>query len=262
MNNSETAVSSATERRNVIILLGGPGAGKGTQAQAITGWLRIPHISTGELLRSEIVAGTGLGLRARAVMETGALVGDDLVNELVASRVSKEDCNTGFVLDGYPRSVRQAVALESSLPLKDRQIVIDIAIDLEKIVPRLTARRTCAACRKIYHLTTAPPLRPGVCDRCNARLIQRFDDREDVIRERFKAYTGCTRPLTGFYRRMGIYHQVDGMGSAAQVAQDIRSVLEREIRIAARANSIALVGGQTAPAVMKRWRSYESTNRL
>ena len=236
----KTAVSKATDGRNIIILMGGPGAGKGTQAERITDWLRVPHISTGQLLRSEAMAGTVLGLRTKAIMDAGRLVADDVVDATIAERIIKEDCNAGIVLDGYPRNIRQAVAFEGSLPMKDRQIVIDIAIDLEKIIPRLTARRTCGSCEEIYHLITSPPLRAGLCDQCNEPLIHRSDDCEDVIRERFRTYTDWTRPLTGLYRRMGIYHQVDGMRRPDQVAGDIRRVLEQEICIGAPAEGFAV----------------------
>jgi adenylate kinase len=218
-----------TKARNVIILLGGPGAGKGTQAEGITRWLGFPHISTGQLLRSQVAVGTALGLRAKAIMETGGLVGDDLVNEIVAERIRKEDCEAGFILDGYPRNVRQAIAFEGSLPLSARQTVIDIAIDPEKLIPRLTQRRTCRSCGAIYHLITSLPKRGGFCDECGDALIQRADDREEVIRERFRVYVDRTQELTRFYRRMRIYHQVDGTRPREQVAGDIRELLEQEV---------------------------------
>jgi adenylate kinase len=173
-------------------------------------------------------------------MESGGLVADDLVNEIVAERISKEDCNAGFILDGYPRNIRQAIAFEGSLPLRDRQTVIDIAIDLEKIIPRLTQRRTCRSCGAIYHLITSQPKRGGICDECGDALIQRADDREEVIRERFKAYLDWTQELTELYRRMHIYHQVNGMHSRDRVAQEIRQVLEQEIWSVPRAASFAI----------------------
>ena len=216
-------------RRNVIILLGGPGAGKGTQAENICAWLKIPHISSGQLLRSEVTVGTPLGLRAKAIIDAGDLVGDDLVNELILQRIRRPDCSTGFVLDGYPRNAGQAVTLESSLPLWDRQIVIEILTDLERMVPRLTNRRTCNACGAIYHLISSPPKMPDVCDHCKGALIQRSDDREDVIRERFKAYQEMTAKVSRLYQRMYVYHGVDGMRPPDQVANDIRQVIEEQI---------------------------------
>jgi adenylate kinase len=215
--------------RNVIILLGGPGAGKGTQAEAISQWLKIPHISSGQLLRSEVTAATSLGLRAKAVIDAGGFVGDGVVEELILKRIRKPDCSTGFILDGYPRNVSQAVTLEGHLPMWDRHIVIDLVTDLEKLISRLTYRRTCEACGAIYHSITAPPDRPGVCDHCNEYLIQRSDDHEDVIRERFKAYQATSERLTRLYKRMGVYHAIDGMRPADEVSSDIQLLLKNEI---------------------------------
>ena len=215
--------------RNVVILLGGPGAGKGTQAAAITSWFRIPHISSGQLLRSEVAAGTELGLRAKAIMDAGALVGDDIVNELIAWRISQKDCTSGFILDGYPRDIDQAFTLKRILLEDDRPIVIDIDIDLERVISRLTGRRTCKSCNDVYHTVTSPPRRAGFCDHCASVLVQRSDDREDVIRERFETYRALTKPLTDFYHHWAVYHRVDGMQPQNVVAGTIRRLLEKEI---------------------------------
>jgi adenylate kinase len=233
-------IKEVSKGRNIIILLGGPGAGKGTQAEELSRWLGMPHISTGQLLRLQAGDGTALGLRAKAIMEAGGLVADDVVNEIVAERIRQKDCEAGFILDGYPRNVRQAIAFEGSLPMHDRQTVIEIAIDLEKIMPRLTERRTCRACGAIYHLTASRPKHYGVCDHCGDRLIQRSDDREDVIRERFKAYLNWTQELTRFYRRMGVFFQVNGMRPPDRVAEDIRQVLEEKIWSHPQAASFAI----------------------
>jgi len=215
--------------RNVIIILGGPGAGKGTQAEAIREWLNVPHISSGDLLRSEIIAATPLGLQVKAIVDGGGLAGDDIVNELILERIRNQDCSSGFVLEGYPRNVGQAVTLEGNLPMGDRQIVIDLLTDPEKMVARLKYRRTCKACGAIYHSIAAPPDRPGVCDYCNEALVQRSDDHEDVIRERFKVYRAVNDRLRKLYTRMGVYHAIDGMRSKDQVTYDIRRLLENEI---------------------------------
>ena len=215
--------------RNVIILLGGPGAGKGTQAEAIRQWLKVPHISSGHLLRSEVAAATPLGLRVKAIVDAGGLVGDGVVNELILERIRNQDCSSGFILEGYPRNVGQAVALEGNLPMWDRQIVIDLLTDLEEMVARLKHRRTCKACGAVYHSVAAPPDRPGVCDNCGESLIQRSDDNEDVIRERFKVYRAMNDRLRKLYTRMGVYHAIDGMRPEEEVARDIRELLEREI---------------------------------
>jgi adenylate kinase len=191
----------------------------------LSGSLNIPHISTGQLLRAEVSACTLLGLRAKATMQTGGLVSDDLVNELVVQRINKPDCRAGFIMDGYPRNVGQAVTLDRVLRPEDRQIVIDVFADLEKITSRLTGRRTCSCCGAVYHLTTSPPRRGGLCDRCGGELVQRADDREDVIRARFRAYHELTTPLIDHYRDLGIYHRVDGMRSVDQVACDVQELL-------------------------------------
>ncbi len=219
--------SKAIGGRNVVILLGGPGAGKGTQAEAIMDWHKIPHISTGQLLRAELAAQSPLGLRARAALEAGGLAGDEIVDELVQQRIAREDCTNGFILDGYPRNIGQAFTLECALTAGDRQIAIDIAVDLEKMIPRLSGRRTCKTCGAIYHLVTSPPQRDGFCN-CGDLLIQRSDDHEQVIRERFKAYQTATAPLTCFFDNLGIYHRVDGMRPAAGIAQDIRQLVEQK----------------------------------
>lgn len=215
--------------RNVVILLGGPGAGKGTQAGAVTSWFRIPHISSGQLLRSEVASGAELGLRAKAIMDAGALVGDDIVNELIARRISQKDCTSGFILDGYPRDIDQAVTFKRTLFKDDRLIVIDIDIDLEKVISRLTGRRTCKSCNDVYHTVTSPPRRAGFCDHCASVLVQRSDDREDVIRERFETYRALTKPLTDLYQHWGLYHRVDGMQPREVVAGAIRRLLEKEV---------------------------------
>ena len=228
MNAGKTAAFKSILGRNAIILLGGPGAGKGTQAEAIAAWLKLPHISTGQLLRAEVAAHSPLGLRAKAAMDAGGLVGDDIVDELVEQRIGREDCTNGFIFDGYPRNVGQAVTLECALTTDDRQIVIDISVELEKMIPRLSGRRTCKSCGAIYHMLASPPPRAGFCH-CGDLLMQRSDDREEVTRERFKAYHAVTEPLTKFYQRMGIYHRVDGMRPADRVSKDIRQLLEEKI---------------------------------
>jgi adenylate kinase len=162
-------------------------------------------------------------------IDAGGLVGDDLVDELILKRIRNEDCINGFILDGYPRNTRQAVTLEGNLPMWDRHIVLDLLIDLPKTIARLAYRRTCRPCGAIYHSITSTPKRHGVCDYCNETLIQRSDDHEDVIRERFKAYQAMDERLTKLYKRMGVYHAVDGMRHADEIAADIRQLLEQEL---------------------------------
>ena len=214
-----------------MILLGGPGAGKGTQAECITRWFQLPHVSSGQLLRAEVAAGSDLGIRAKALIDAGALVGDDIVNELVTQRISSEECNAGFILDGYPRDIEQAVNFKRTLSRGDRLIVIDIEVDLERVIPRLTGRRSCKSCNGVYHLVSSPPRRPGFCDHCGSVLVQRSDDREDVIRERFATYRALTKPLTELYQHWGVYHHVDGMQTQDGVSRDIRRLLEISDRV-------------------------------
>jgi adenylate kinase len=229
MSAVENTEAKTIMKRTVVILLGGPGAGKGTQAEAIRDLFKIPHISTGQMLRSEAAAATPVGLCVKAIMAAGALVPDEIVNDLIRQRIHQEDCKTGLILDGYPRNVSQAVALDAALPIRDRQIVIEIVTDLEKMLPRLTSRRTCPSCGAIYHLVASPPTCGGVCDHCSGKLVQRSDDTEDVIRERFKAYQDVTERLTDLYQRMQIYHSVDGMRPPDDVGSDIRRLLEHEM---------------------------------
>jgi adenylate kinase len=225
----ENSRIQSSRGRNVIILLGGPGAGKGTQAEAIHEWLKVPHISSGHLLRSEVAAASPLGLQVKTIVDAGGLVGDDIVDELILGRIRNQDCSSGFILEGYPRNVGQAVALEGNLSMWDRQIVIDLLTDLDEMVARLKYRHTCKVCGAIYNSVAAPPDRPGVCDYCNNSLVQRSDDNEQVIRERFKVYRAMNDRLRKLYTRMGVYHAIDGMRPEEQIARDIRQLLEREI---------------------------------
>jgi adenylate kinase len=205
----------------------------------LSDWLHIPHISTGQLLRSEAASGSEPGSRVKALMEAGGLVSDDIVEEILAVRTAKDDCKSGFILDGYPRDLRQAASLRRMLRRGDRFIVIDIDTDLSRIIPRLTGRRTCSSCNSIYHLSLSPPRQPGLCDACGGRLTQRADDREDVIRERFKTYRAMTKPLTEHYYREGVYRRVDGMQPPEKVAQDIRRLVEFELAAAPAASEAA-----------------------
>jgi len=175
-------------RRTIVILLGGPGAGKGTQAQEIRSRFGIPPISTGQILRNEIARQSALGIEAQAIINAGGLVSDDIVNRLVAERVRMKDCKHGFILDGYPRDIDQAVAFKGEIHAEDRLFVIDIDVDVEKVTERLTSRLNCQSCGALYNSITSPPRQAGQCDRCGSVLSRRADDREKVIRERFKAY--------------------------------------------------------------------------
>jgi len=212
----------------VILLFGAPGCGKGTQAAYLTKELGIPAISTGEMFRAECQAGTELGRQAAAIMAAGGLVGDEIVNRMVARRIARDDCARGFLLDGYPRTVPQARYFTRLLADQGRPaptvIHLDVAADV--LLMRLTARRQCSACRRIYNLLLQPPRQPGFCDDDGAALVARDDDREEVIRERLQAYQAQTGPVLQWFGPSGV-HRIPGDGEPAQVADAIRGVLVR-----------------------------------
>ena len=210
-----------------IILLGPPGAGKGTQAKAITDKFGIPQISTGEILRSAVRDGTPMGTRAKIFMDSGALVPDEVVVGIVCERLQQPDCRPGFILDGFPRTVAQADALRSTLlqmnyPL---QAVNSLDVDEDVLVDRLTGRRTCRSCGMGYHVKFSPALQHDRCDACGAELIQRDDDREETIRYRLSVYREQTAPLIGYYGEQGLLFNVDGMEDILVVQDEIAAIL-------------------------------------
>lgn len=210
-----------------IILLGPPGAGKGTQAKAITDRFGIPQISTGDILRSAVRDGTPMGVRAKAFMDSGALVPDDVVVGIVCERLQQSDCSSGFILDGFPRTVTQADALHRTLlqmnyPL---QAVISLNVDEDVLVERLTGRRSCRSCGMGYHVKFSPSQQSTRCDVCGAELYQREDDREETIRHRLSVYREQTSPLIGYYDGLGLLFRVDGMGDISIVQEEIVAVL-------------------------------------
>ncbi len=211
--------------RNVVILLGPPGAGKGTQAKAVTEQLGLPQISTGDMLRDAVARKTEFGIEAKKVMEAGDLVSDQLVNGIVVERIAAPDCAGGFILDGYPRNVSQAEMFGAELGSGDDLLVIELAVDTDFLVRRLTARRTCEQCGAIYNLDSRPPRQDGVCDVCGGNLVQRADDTEEVIRDRMKTYRTETEPLVDYYRERGVYRQIDGMGPIDRVSRDLVSII-------------------------------------
>jgi adenylate kinase len=211
-----------------IILLGPPGAGKGTQSKKIQEHFRIPQISTGDMLRAARAAKTPLGLQAEGYMREGKLVPDDLIIRLVEERLSEADCRSGYILDGFPRTVAQAKALKESLNKRQGRInrVVNIEVEEEELVKRLTGRRQCERCNQGYHLLYAPPQKEGICDRCGGRLFQRDDDKEETIRARLKVYKEMTEPLIEFYRKEGLLESVSGKGSVEDIFHSIVKVLE------------------------------------
>ena len=208
----------------MLILLGAPGAGKGTQAEQICQRLHIPAISTGNILREALKSGTELGLKAKSFMDAGNLVPDDVVIDMLKERISEPDCKDGFILDGFPRTIPQAEALDAMGVSIDR--VIDIEVPDEKIVTRMSGRRVCEKCGASYHLVYNPPKVEGVCDKCAGALVQRKDDSAETVRDRLTVYHNQTEPLKSYYAAQGKLFQVDGDRDVAVVSADILKELE------------------------------------
>ncbi len=209
-------------RTVAVLLFGPPGSGKGTVSKHLTGCFDIPHISTGDIFRENVKAGTALGLEVKAIMDAGGLVTDELVNRIVADRVKKPDCEHGFILDGYPRTMEQGRYLVHLLKEQGLEpLVIGLDVDYTRIVSRLTARRSCPKCGAVYNVISMPPKVDGSCDVCSTALITRADDLEDVINQRLRAYDEQTAPLIDFFKQStGMYYSVDGNeGSAEDIAE-------------------------------------------
>lgn len=211
-----------------VILLGPPGAGKGTQAKLIKERLRIPHVSTGDLLRKAVVSGTELGGVAKRFMDRGELVPDDLVIGIIEHRVRQDDCASGFLLDGFPRNVAQAEVLADMLGRQSLGVdhVWYLRVPREELVLRLAGRRTCGECGAMYHLAFDPPAQPGVCGRCGGALVQREDDREETVRARLEVYERATAPLCVYYRDRGRLREIDGVGEVQQVLSRIMASVD------------------------------------
>jgi adenylate kinase len=210
-----------------LILLGPPGAGKGTQAQFLTEDYGIPQISTGDMLRAAVKAGTPMGLKAKECMDQGALVPDDVVVGIVKERLQQGDCANGFILDGFPRTVPQADALAGNLKQLGKEIdaAIALSVDTDALVERLAGRRTCPVCGAGYHLKYDPPREDGKCTKCGAELIQRDDDKEETVRNRMRVYAEQTQPLIDYYADAGVLVEVDGMASIDEVRATIKEAL-------------------------------------
>jgi adenylate kinase len=231
MNTPATSVADYAARAvGPIILLGAPGAGKGTQAKQIVEHYGIPQISTGDLLRENVKLGTELGKKAKAVMDSGKLVSDELVCDMVAERLSRPDCARGYILDGFPRTVAQAEWLDGFLAARGSKLplrVIKITVDYDKLLKRLTGRRTCPVCGTIYNMYTNPPKVDGICDREGAKLTFRRDDSEEAIGTRLKAYEKDTLPLTDYYRQRGILKEICGDSEPDQVTRELFGALDK-----------------------------------
>lgn len=209
------------------ILLGPPGAGKGTQAVKIVEKYGVPHISTGDIFRENIKKGTELGKKAQEYMNRGELVPDDLVIEIATTRLLEDDCKNGFLLDGFPRTVYQAEKLDEFLAAHGSKIdkVLDIAVEKEELITRLTGRRVCKACGASYHVVNIPPKTEGICDICGGELVQRADDNIETVTNRIDVYEAQTKPLVDYYEKAGNIAHIDGRAGLDNVFADIVKAL-------------------------------------
>jgi adenylate kinase len=210
-----------------IILMGPPGAGKGTQAEKLVELYQIPHISTGDMFRKAQKEGTELGLKAKSYMDQGQLVPDEVTVGIVKERLAEDDCKGGFLLDGFPRTVQQADALDGILVELDLALdrVVNIEVDKAFLVDRLTGRRVCRACGATFHVTNKAPKVEGVCDKCGGELYQRNDDKVETVSNRLDVYAAQTAPLIEYYQSKGIMSSIDGSKSMEDVLADIRTAL-------------------------------------
>lgn len=211
-----------------LILLGPPGAGKGTQAHRLVEAYGIPQLSTGDMLRAAVAAGTETGKKAKAIMDAGGLVSDDIVNAIVSERIDEPDCADGFILDGYPRTLAQADAVQAMLAGKGTELdaVVELRVDDDAMVDRVAGRYTCANCGEGYHDTLKQPEKDGVCDKCGStEFKRRADDNAEAMRTRLQAYYKETAPLIGYYHAKEKLRRVDGMAAIDDVAAEIKQVL-------------------------------------
>jgi adenylate kinase len=211
-----------------LILLGPPGAGKGTQAKILTKRYAIPQVSTGDILRAAVAEQTPMGIKAKEFMDRGALVTDEVVVGIVEERLAKPDCASGFILDGFPRTVKQADALRRMLEALDKSIdhVISICVEKDELLERVTGRRTCRSCGKGFHITFDPPKVNGICDECNGELYQRDDDSEETMRKRLGVYEEQTAPLIAYYAQQSLLRTIYGIGSIEEIQRKLLNILE------------------------------------
>ncbi|MBQ3544881.1 MAG: adenylate kinase [Lachnospiraceae bacterium] len=210
-----------------IIMLGAPGAGKGTQAKMIADKYSIPHISTGDIFRANIKNGTELGKKAKTYMDQGLLVPDELTVDLVIDRVSQDDCKNGYVLDGFPRTIPQAESLDAALTKLGEKIdfAVNVEVPDENIINRMSGRRACLSCGATYHIVHIPTKVEGICDRCNAELVLRDDDKPETVKKRLDVYHEQTQPLIDYYSGKGVMVEVDGTQDMKDVFADIVKIL-------------------------------------
>jgi len=212
-----------------IVLMGPPGSGKGTQAELLEEKLEIPHISTGDMFRSAIKEGSGLGQKVKEYLDKGELVPDELTIALVKERLAAPDAEKGFLLDGFPRTVKQAEALDELLSEMGRKLnlVLNLEVAEEKLLARLTGRRVCRNCGATYHLLFNPPAQDHKCDVCGSELYQREDDKEETVRKRLEVYHASTEPLIGYYKNKGLLKGIDGNKEINEVLEDILRIARR-----------------------------------
>ncbi len=215
--------------RKNLILLGAPGAGKGTQGKNLSERLAIPQISTGDILRENVRNKTELGVKAREFMDNGLLVPDDVVVNMMAERVRQPDCDSGFILDGFPRNISQADALAGILNEigKDISVVIGVEVETKELIRRLSGRRVCRGCGMSYHEIFNPTMNTGVCDACGSETYQRDDDSEETIRARIEVYENETRPLIEYYTKLDKYYGVNGIGPVDGITEKILQIIEK-----------------------------------
>lgn len=207
-----------------LIIFGPPSAGKGTQAQKLSKEYGIPQVSTGDLLREAVAKQTSLGLKIKSYLDTGRLGPDDLIVQLISDRVSKPDCADGYILDGFPRTMGQALELEK---MTEIDLVLNIVVDFEELVVRAVGRRICPKCAAVYHVEFNPPREDGVCDRCGSALMQRDDDKEETVRRRLKVYMDQTAPLIEHFRAKGDLVDIDGSAGIDGVFEQMVSAIEK-----------------------------------
>ncbi len=211
-----------------LVLLGAPGAGKGTQAKKLTEKYTIPQISTGDILRKAVADGTPLGKEAKSYMDKGELVPDSVVIGLVKERIVRDDCKNGYILDGFPRNTSQAEVLDKVLADMNAPLDTALSVDVEKndLMKRLTGRRTCKGCQQMYNVHFSPPKKEEVCDKCGGELYQRDDDREETIKNRLDIYEKSTAPLIDYYGKKGILKSVSGVGNIDEIFNNVCAILQ------------------------------------
>lgn len=212
-----------------IIMLGAPGAGKGSQASRIANEYHLPHISTGDIFRANLKEETELGKQAKSFMDKGELVPDDITIAMLLNRIHEEDCKDGYILDGFPRTIPQAEALTEALAKEGEKI--DLALDVEApddlIIKRMGGRRTCPNCSAIYHIETLKPKKEGICDLCGSELMQRKDDNEETVKNRLKIYHEMTEPLISYYKKENILEEIDGTENLDKVFETVKEIIKK-----------------------------------